>query len=218
MQRFRPSANVLSIRGGSISHFPASPQFGKRRCSLLFTSSIILSSSGTYRYTQPGQCTQCTTVLPDFCVRLVPLTLPSNSNSNFEFDTHSPFRFLNDSSAPEPGLRSNLLGLVVAKSALCPRLKSKPVLAMRGLCAHASGPTDAHDRRSPGPRKTEAALPSHPTDQRATVAFRVLAWHCQTGSASGSPVWVLPYWLGILSTSHVHSWDIRHGSEPSWRL
>ncbi len=43
---------------------------------------------------------------------------------------------LNDSSAPEPGLSSNLLGLVVAKSALCPPgrpgLKSKPVGAMTG--------------------------------------------------------------------------------------
>ena len=36
-----------------------------------------------------------------------------------------------DSSALEPGQSSNLLGLVVAKSALWPRLKSKPLLAMR---------------------------------------------------------------------------------------
>ena len=37
---------------------------------------------------------------------------------------------LKDSSALEPGLSSNLLGQVVAKSALRPRLKSKPGLGM----------------------------------------------------------------------------------------
>ena len=57
----------------------------------------------------------------------------------------------------------------------------------------AQGPTDAHDRRSPRVSPTEEAF--NPTDQRVLTAF--LAW-------PDSPVWVLLYWLGTRSTSHVH--------------
>ena len=60
----------------------------------------------------------------------------ASSDLLWQSETPSPHRItqtktvLKDSTALEPGLSSNLLGLVVAKSALWPRLKSKPLLAM----------------------------------------------------------------------------------------
>ena len=70
--------------------------------------------------------------------------------------------------------------------------RDRPTATVLPQCAQ--GPTDAHDRRSPRVSPTEEAF--NPTDQRVLTAF--LAW-------PDSPVWVLLYWLGTRSTSHVHT-------------